>query len=148
VAFQLKNLRERMAEHNIEKEYIRSLVEDLKSDTLQSNKILILLNSRSAGVDSLITALSSSGIIENSNNAYRLWSKNIGFADFISNDRTIQQLKNSGGLRLIRNKAVSDRIMRYDQVIRDFNGLSIVKQERLVSNWTNLTCRPSLVWSL
>ena len=148
MAFQLKNLRERMAEHNIEKEYIRSLVEDLKSDTLQSNKILILLNSRSAGVDSLITALSSSGIIENSNNAYRLWSKNIGFADFISNDRTIQQLKNSGGLRLIRNKAVSDRIMRYDQVIRDFNGLSIVKQERLVSNWTNLTCRPSLVWSL
>ena len=126
LGFLAENLRERIVEHNIEKEYIHSLVEDLKSDTLQSNEVLKLLNSRTAGLDSVITALSSPGIIENSNNAYRLWSKNIGFPDFISNDRTIQQLKNSGGLRLIRNKAVSDRIMKYDQIIRDFNGLSAV----------------------
>ena len=126
LGFVAENVRERIVEHNIEKEYIHSLIEDLKSDTLQSNEILMLLNSRSAGVDSVITALSSPGIIENSNNAYRLWSKNIGFPDFISNDRTIQQLKNSGGLRFIRNKAVSDKIMEYDQVIRGYNGLSIV----------------------
>ena len=126
LGFLAENLRERIVEHNIEKEYIHSLVEDLKSDTLQSNEMLIFLDSRIAGIDSLTTALSSPGIIENSNNAYRLWSKNIGFPDFISNDRTIQQLKNSGGLRLIRNKAVSDKIMQYDQVIRNFNGLSAV----------------------
>ena len=126
LGFLAENLREQTVEHHREKEYIHSLVEDLKSDTLQSNEVLKLLNNRSAGIDSVITALSSPGIIENSNNAYRLWSKNIGFADFISNDRTIQQLKNSGGLRLIRNKAVSDRIMKYDQVIRDFNGLAAV----------------------
>jgi hypothetical protein len=126
LGFLAENLRERIVEHKIEKEYIQSLIEDLKSDTLQSNEILIFLDSRIAGVDSVITALSSPGIIENSNNAYRLWSKNIGFPDFISNDRTIQQLKNSGGLRLIRNKAVSDRIMKYDQVIRDLNGLTAV----------------------
>ncbi|HEY1871098.1 MAG TPA: hypothetical protein VGG71_08575 [Chitinophagaceae bacterium] len=126
LGFAAENLRERITEHNIEKEYIHSLVEDLKSDTLQSDIVLTLLNSRTVGVDSVITALSSSGIIENSNNAYRLWSRNIGFPDFISNDRTIQQLKNSGGLRLIRNKAISDAIMKYDQVIRDFNGLSAV----------------------
>jgi len=126
LGFLAENLRERIVEHNIEREYIHSLVEDLKSDTLQSNKVLIFLDGRIAGVDSLITALSSPGVIENSNNAYRLWSRSIGFPDFISNDRTIQQLKNSGGLRLIRNKAVSDRIMKYDQIIRDFNGLSVV----------------------
>jgi len=126
LGFLAENLRERIVEHKIEKEYIQSLIEDLKSDTLQSNEILIFLDSRIAGVDSVITALSSPGIIENSNNAYRLWSRNIGFPDFISNDRTIQQLKNSGGLRLIRNKAVSDRIMKYDQVIRDLNGLTAV----------------------
>jgi hypothetical protein len=126
LGFLAENLRERIVEHNIEIEYIHSLVEDLKSDTLQSNKVLIFLDGRIAGIDSLITALSSPGIIENSNNAYRLWSRNIGFPDFISNDRTIQQLKNSGGLRLIRNKAVSDSIMMYDQVIRDLNGLTAV----------------------
>src|ERR1700730_3398913 len=126
LGFVAENVRERIVEHNIEKEYIHSLVEDLKSDTLQSNEVLKLLNSRIAGLDSVITALSSPGIIENSNNAYRLWSKNIGFPDFISNDRTIQQLKNSGGLRFIRNKAVSDKIMEYGQVIRGYNGLSVV----------------------
>ncbi len=126
LGFLAENLRERIVEHNIEKEYIQSLIEDLKSDTLQSNEILIFLDSRIAGVDSVITALSSPGIIENSNNAYRLWSKNIGLPDFISNDRTIQQLKNSGGLRLIRNRAVSDRIMKYDHLIRNFNGLTTV----------------------
>ena len=126
LGFLAENLREHIVEHNIEKEYIQSLVEDLKSDTLQSNDVLILLDNRIAGVDSVITALSSPGIIENSNNAYRLWTRHIGLPDFISNDRTIQQLKNSGGLRLIRNKAVSDRIMEYDHLIRNFNGLSVV----------------------
>jgi hypothetical protein len=121
LGFLAENLREQTVEHHREKEYIQSLVEDLKSDTLQANEVLVKLNNRSIGIDSVIAALSSPEIIENSNNAYRLWSKNMGFADFISNDRTIQQLKNSGGLRLIRNKVVSDGIMKYDQVLRDYH---------------------------
>jgi hypothetical protein len=121
LGFLAENLREQTVEHHREKEYIESLVEDLKSDTLQANEVLIKLNNRSIGIDSVIAALSSPEIIENSNNAYRFWSKNMGFADFISNDRTIQQLKNSGGLRLIRNKVVSDGIMKYDQVLRDYH---------------------------
>lgn len=120
LGFLAENLREQNVEHHREKEYIHSLVEDLKSDTLQATEVLAKLNKRSAGIDSVIAALSSPEIIVNSNNAYRLWSKNMGFADFISNDRTIQQLKNSGGLRLIRNRVVSDGIMKYDQVLRDY----------------------------
>lgn len=120
LGFLAENLREQNVEHHREKEYIHSLVEDLKSDTLQATEVLAKLNKRSAGIDSVIAALSSPEIIVNSNNAYRLWSKNMGFADFISNDRTIQQLKNSGGLRLIRNRIVSDGIMKYDQVLRDY----------------------------
>jgi hypothetical protein len=126
LGFLAENLREQAVEHHREKEYIYSLVEDLKSDTLQSNEILVRLIGRSAGVDSVMAELSSPGIMESSNKAYRLWSKNLGFPDFISNDRTIQQLKNSGALRLIRNKAVSDSIMKYDQVLRDFYGQGAV----------------------
>jgi hypothetical protein len=120
LGFLAENLREQTVEHHREKVYIHSLVEDLKSDIIQSDEVLVKLNNRSIGIDSVIAALSSPGIMESSNNAYRLWSKNIGFADFISNDRTIQQLKNSGGLSLIRNKVVSDDIMKYDQVLRDY----------------------------
>ena len=49
-----------------------------------------------------------------------LWTKNLGLEVFVSNDRTIQQLKSSGELRLIRNKEVSDRIMKYDQTLKKY----------------------------
>jgi len=78
------------------------------------------LRSTNTGIDSVLNALSSTEIIENSNNAYRLWTKYLDIRAFISNDRTIQQLKNSGELRLIRNKAVSDRIMKYDQTVKNY----------------------------
>src|SRR5689334_25333071 len=88
LGFLAENLREQNVEHHREKEYIHSLVEDLKSDTLQANDVLAKLTTRSIGIDSVIAALSSPEILENSNNAYRLWSGNMGFADFITNDGT------------------------------------------------------------
>jgi hypothetical protein len=118
--FLAENWREEMREHQREKEFIHSIVEDIKSDTLQSGKILVQLRRTSAGIDSVLNALSSPEIIENSNNAYRLWTKYLDIKSFVSNDRTIQQLKNSGELRLIRNKAVSDRIMKYDQTLKNY----------------------------
>jgi hypothetical protein len=118
--FLAENWREQMREHQREKEFIHSIVEDIKSDTLESGKILVQLRRTSAGIDSVLNALSSPGIIKNSNNAYRLWTKYLDIKSFVSNDRTIEQLKNSGELRLIRNKAVSDRIMKYDQTLKNY----------------------------
>lgn len=118
--FLAENWREKLVEHNREKEFMYSIVQDIKSDILQSNEIIIRLKINVAGTDSLIIALSSADIIRNSNNAFRLWSTYTPFPDFFSNDRTIQQLKNSGGLILIRNKSVSDSIMKYDQVVRQY----------------------------
>jgi len=118
--FIAENWREQGAENKLEKEFIYSMVEDIKSDILQSNELLIELKSGKVVTDSVMIELSSPGIIWDSNNAYRLWSKNIGFPDFISNDRTIQQLKNTGGLTLIRNKAVSDAIIKYDQTVKNY----------------------------
>lgn len=118
--FLAENWREQLQEHKREKVFIHSIVEDIKSDTLQSNIILSQLRIRSAGIDSVLNALSSPEVVKNSNNAYRLWTKNLDIKAFVSNDRTIQQLKNSGELRLIRNNAVSDRIMKYDQIVRNY----------------------------
>lgn len=118
--FLAENWRERLQEQSREKEFIHSIVEDLKSDTLQSNKILAQLKRTSAGIDSVLHELSSPEVLENSNKAYRLWTKNLDIKTFVSNDRTIQQLKNSGELRLIRNRAVSDRIMKYDQTVKNY----------------------------
>lgn len=118
--FIAENWREQMKEHQREKEFIHSIVQDLKSDSLQSGEILIQLRKKREGIDSVLNELLSPKILENSNNAYRLWTENLDLKAFVSNDRTIQQLKSSGELRLIRNKAVSDRIMQYDQTVRNY----------------------------
>jgi hypothetical protein len=118
--FIAENWREQIQEHRRELEFIHSIVLDIKSDTLESSKILKQLKSLSAGIDSVLVLLSSPGINDNTNAAYRLWTRNMGLEVFVSNDRTIQQLKNSGGLRLIRNKSVSDSIMKYDQVLKKY----------------------------
>ena len=138
--FIAENWREQLREHQREKEFIHSIVEDIKSDTLESNKILSQLKRIRSGIDSVLIALSSPEIVDNSNNAYRLWTKNLGLEVFVSNDRTIQQLKNSGELRLIRNKAVSDSIMRYDQILKKYYAQSNLMYSALrdLTNYSQL----------
>jgi hypothetical protein len=123
---------EHVIEHQREKEYMHSIVEDIKEDVIQTDKLINLLTQTEVRLDSLLVELSSKEIYKNSNKACQLWTKSLGFPDFINNDRTIQQLKSSGTLRLIRIKPVSDSIMKYDQTVRqiyitqnDMNGIGI-----------------------
>ena len=138
--FIAENWREQLREHQREKEFIRSIVEDIKSDTLHSNKTILQLKSIKSGVDSVLILLSSPEIVDNSNNAYRLWTENLGLEVFVSNDRTIQQLKSSGELRLIRNKAVSDRIMYYEQTLKKYDTQSNLMYSAVleVTNYTQI----------
>jgi len=119
--FMADNWREQLSEHQREKTYVSSIVEDIKSDTLECGKIIARLKSIHSGIDDVLLALTTNEVLENSNDVYKLWTKNIGLYVFVSNDRTIQQLKNSGDLRLIRNKKVSDKIMEYDQALKKYN---------------------------
>jgi hypothetical protein len=109
---------EHVIEHQREKEYMHSIVEDIKEDITQTDKLINALTVISERLDTLLIELSSEEIYKNSNKAHQLWLTSLGFPDFINNDRTIQQLKSSGALRLIRIKPVSDSIMKYDQTVR------------------------------
>jgi hypothetical protein len=107
-----------MIENHREQEYIHSIVEDINADVKQTDNLVVNVQSRIDLIDSLLQEITSAKIEENSNNANKLWLSTIGFPDFVQNDRTIQQLKSSGSLRIIRNKKVSDQIMEYDQTVR------------------------------
>lgn len=130
---------EHVIEHQREKEYMHSIVEDIKDDVEQTEKLINDLTKTSEGLDSLLDELSSEGIYKNANKAHQLWSSSIGFQEFTHNDRTIQQLKSSGALRLIRIKAVSDSIMKYDQTVRKI----YVKQ----SNMNNLALDQTVLYN-
>ena len=106
---------EHTIEHNREKQFITTMVEDLKSDTAQLMETISYKKSRENMCDSLIAYLSDSDYKKNINDIY-YYARNLTRPQYFSpNDRTMQQLKNSGALRLIRKLSVSDSIMFYDQ---------------------------------
>ena len=109
---------EHIIEHNREKQFITTLIEDLKSDTAQLRQVIAYKMRREKMVDSLIMYLSSPDREKHGSDIY-YYARNLTRPQyFFPNDRTIQQLKNSGSLRLIRNLAISDSIMYYDQQVR------------------------------
>ena len=116
--FLAENQREHMIEHQREKEYIRSFVEDLKQDTVQLKKVIGSLDEKLLFKDSLLRELANPDVFKNSSKAYFFFDMSWHFPDFIYTDRTIQQLKNSGAMRLLRNKPVSDSIVDYDSKVR------------------------------
>jgi len=117
-------LAENIREHKVEKQrgmqFLRSYYEDLKTDTATfewfiryyKNKIKIL-GSRGECFDSIAHNFKSTecftALFENSTN----------FPDMVNTDRTMQQLKNSGGLRLL-NAVDADSILLYDNMLKQY----------------------------
>ena len=109
---------EHTIEHNKERQFITTMVEDLKSDTAQLTENISYRKSKEKMLDSLIINLSRAEYKKYGNDIY-FYARNVTRPQYFSpNDRTIQQLKNSGALRLIRKLSISDSIMYYDQQLR------------------------------
>ena len=107
---------EHMIEHNKEKEYMRSMVEDLAQDTIEVNGAISRLLAHDKDIDSLLNLLELP--ISNDKNylkkLYELHYHNMGVEAALFSQRTMSQLKNAGGLRLIRHKNIADSITLYD----------------------------------
>ena len=115
-------LAEYQLEHKIEKDrekvYIKSMIEDLSSDTINLIETIESFNRKELKIDTILKMYRK--LANGYNDTLRRnMSALRGFPDFIYTDRTMQQLKNSGGMRLIRNKAASDGIVSYDSKVRD-----------------------------
>src|SRR4026209_393434 len=116
--FLAENQREHMVERQREKEYMKSLREDVEVDIKQIGKLEIELNDFISRLDSIAGDLNQFYDTGPSLITYKQISRSMGFSDFIYTDRTMQQLKNAGGMRLIRNLRVADSIVEYDATVR------------------------------
>ena len=116
--FFAENIREHKVEHQREKQYMRSMVEDLRSDTAMLINNIKLRQEKIMMIDSLVTLLGSSSVNERGNDIYYFGRSISPPTNIFPNDGTIQQLKSSGNLRLIRNDTISNGIMAYDQKMR------------------------------
>ncbi len=117
-------LAEYQLEHKIEKDrekqFIRSLFYDIKADTASFHRILLARNNREISQDSILLLLNSASPSLHSKELYFLAvaAARTLTIRLIPNDGTLQQLKNSGAFRLIRNRAIADSIAKYDVTIR------------------------------
>lgn len=117
-------LAEYQLEHKIEKDrgkqYIYSFYEDLLTDSSHFNdlisrfqKKLTVLQEMSPCYDSLL------GDHPPKNCLTAIIRNALDFPDMVNTDRTLQQLKNAGGLRLLK-KADADSILLYDNLLRKY----------------------------
>jgi len=124
--FLAENIREHKIEKSREKQFMRSFIEDLKADTASIVNLNKLRNARHKMYDSLSEVIIDKKYAMNGAAVY-YWGRSISRRSFFfSADGTMQQLKNSGGLRLISNKPITDKIIAYDVLYR-----SILRQQEL-----------------
>ena len=135
LGFFVENQREHFIENKREKQYIQSFYEDLTSDEhdLQSN--INYLRQQSKEADSLEKLLLHITIKQPANQIY-MYLRGITRSSaglVFPNDRTIVQLRNAGGMRLIKNKNVSDSMVSY---YRAAEIIQYITQEGLIHRRT------------
>jgi hypothetical protein len=118
LGFFAENIREHLSDNAKEKEYIKSLVEDLKVDQQILSQNISSVQSGISLMDSMIIILDNpSSLTDNTGELYYLARLSPRLQPLAINDKTFQQLKNSGNFRLIKNISASNKIMDYYNTI-------------------------------
>jgi len=117
-------LAEYQLEHKIEKDrekqFMETMAEDLKTDSAQLNRLIRRRKSRIRELDTLFHLIATDEYLKEGRKVYELYE--LPYWDilrFFPSDRTMQQLKNGGNLRLIRKKNVSNALIKYDVWVRN-----------------------------
>jgi len=119
--FLAENQREHILEHQREKVLMKSMLKDLQTDTTIFSGTMRGISIINVHIDTLITFLSYN--IDLNKKATEIYQQEVWanlYYKLIYTDRTIEQLKNSGNFRLIRNNLISDAIIQYDGYVRNF----------------------------
>ncbi len=114
LGFFAENIREHLSDNAKEKEYIESLVQDLKVDQQVLAQNISAVQSGISMMDSMITILDNPSLLaNNTGQLYYLARLAPRLQPLPINDKTFEQLKNSGNFRLIKSINASNKIMDY-----------------------------------
>jgi len=114
LGFIAENIRETNADRGREKEFMKSMVEDLKSDTANINSFNTKANVVLTQADSLMLLIRSADRSNYGTNMY-YYARVIttGLGRFVLSDRTFEEMKSSGSLRLVNDDVLSDSVSKY-----------------------------------
>jgi hypothetical protein len=117
LGFFAENIRESLVDRSKEKEYLSSLVSDLKYDTAQFNLKIRQFEEKFPFFDSLFIFLNTPEQFHNKL-PYKYWKETeLSTSTYIPAEPTLQQLKYTGNFRLLSNKKVLDSILVYENHI-------------------------------
>jgi hypothetical protein len=138
LGFLAENVREHLAEKVKEKEYMVSMLNDLNKDSLSINTSIDINEKFIKGYNSTLRFLSSNlRDQDTAEKALLYFYSYCIYTRFVrNNDGTITQLKNNGGLRLLRNKDVINKINSYYNEVRN-----IKSQEESIMEFLNIIDR-------
>ena len=125
---------EQTIERHREKEFILSMIEDAITDTANIHAAMPLNLERAGYADSLtIACMNYRGTQQENTKIYQSHRNCIYRPDLVyPTDRTLFQLKNSGGMRLIRNKKATETIIAYDN-----SGKRLINQQAYYETYLN-----------
>ena len=115
MGFFAESIREHLADHSKEKQYINSMIADLKGDTAGLREVIDANIKKVSGIDTMTSLLNKPSLtMDEEKQLYILnsrYASNIARMDW--NDGTIRQLLTSGNLRLMSEQGISDSMMNY-----------------------------------
>ena len=132
LGFLAENWREHIVENKREKQYIKSFYEDLTDDERDLQLNIDFLTAQMRQADTLQQLMLSVDVKQPANRIY-MYLRGItrGSAGRLNpNDRTIVQLRNAGGMRLIKNKSASDSMVGY---YRTAETIQFLTEDALIS---------------
>ena len=110
---------EHVIEHQREEKYVHSLIQDLKTDTANLQVYINVRKEKRILMDSLLMLLSTGKHKQFGNATYFFARQVFNGPPFVSTDGTVQQLKNAGNLRLIKNENIINSILAYDASVKE-----------------------------
>ncbi len=131
---------EHVIERDREKQYVQSLLNDLKTDLTNIQYVINQNIFVKETGDSLYTLLTMPDYSNHTNSIYYLGRKYSSRIYFNMTDGTLRQLTNSGGLRLIKQKDVVDSIQAYQYVYSEVVKAQETKELQLLS-YRDVMCR-------
>jgi len=118
LGFLVENKREYYSDERRGKQYIKSFVQDLEKDTSTFSQLISLYEEKTLALKNLSTCYDSvTRTLHSSDCLWNITSYTFGFPDLVYTDRTLQQLKNAGGLRMLKQDD-ADSITAYDDWLR------------------------------
>lgn len=127
-------LLEHKIERDRERQFVYSLIEDLAVDTTQLNQTVHRFDTFQKSMD---TVVANYGLLgkKYSHLLYSNIFKMSGYPTFYNCDRTMQQLKNSGAMRLISKPKCAKAIADYDNRVKDVINSSQSSVDDILKNY-------------